>query len=317
MTCDVLILTEIRQPAMNRLEESYNLHRHDRLDLDGQARLLDEVGPRIRAIVTDGHTPLTADLVARLPALEIVASVSAGVESIDEAALAERGIPLTNSSTALLDDVADTAMMLTLAARRDLVRAHAYTASGDWGRHGMYPLQSRTAGKHMGIVGMGHVGQAIARRAVASNLEVAYFGRRPKTGLAFRFEPDLVALAQGSDILVAAVAGGPDTRGLISREVLEALGPGGTFVNVARGSVVDEAALIDLLGSGALGRAGLDVYLNEPDPDPRLTALDSVTLYPHHASGTVETREAMAMLVVENLAAHFAGDPLLTRVGAQ
>lgn len=316
MKPDVLILVPIREPAMSRLEEAYRLHRHDRLDEAEQARLIDEVGPCIRAIVTNGHTPLTAEMIGKLPSLEIVSSVSAGVESIDEAALAERGIPLTNSSTALLDDVADMAMLLTLAARRDLVRAHDYTASGEWGRAGMYPLQSRTSGKRMGIVGMGHVGQAIARRAAASNMEVAYNGRRAKPGVSWRFEPDLLQLARDSDVLVAAVAGGPATRGLISREVLQAIGPKGTFVNVARGTVVDEEALTDLLGSGALGSAGLDVYLNEPNPDPRLTALPNVTLYPHHASGTVETRDAMAMLVVQNLAAHFAGVPLLTQVDA-
>ena len=316
MTPDILVMTPIREPAMSRLAQAYALHRHDGLDPEAAAALLARVGGRIRAVVTNGHTPLDAALIAALPALEIVASVSAGVESIDARALADRSIPLTNSSPALLDDVADTAMMLTLAARRDLVRAHAYTASGDWARHGMYPLQSRTAGTRMGIVGMGHVGQAIARRAAAANIQIAYHGRRAKPGLDWRFEPDLVRLARDSDILVAAVAGGPDTRGLISGEVLAALGPRGTFVNVARGSVVDEAALIALLSSGGLGSAGLDVFLNEPRPDPRLTALANVTLYPHHASGTVETRDAMAMLVVENLAAHFAGRALLTRVDA-
>ncbi|WP_265502420.1 2-hydroxyacid dehydrogenase [Paracoccus beibuensis] len=316
MKPDVLVMTQIRQPAMSRLEEAYTLHRHDLLDADGQARLRAETKNRVRAIVTNGHTPLTADMIAALPRLEIVASVSAGVESIDTRALADRDIPLTNSSPALLDDVADMAMLLTLAARRDLVRAHNYTASGEWGRSGMYPLQSRTAGKRMGIVGMGHVGQAVAHRAAASNIEIAYTGRRRKPDLSWRFEPDLVQLARDCDILVAAVAGGPDTRGIISREVLSALGPQGTFVNVARGSVVDEEALIDLLSSGGLGNAGLDVYLNEPRPDPRLTALPNVILYPHHASGTVETRDAMAMLVVRNLAAHFAGHELLTRIDA-
>ncbi|WP_111560067.1 2-hydroxyacid dehydrogenase [Paracoccus sediminilitoris] len=314
MKPDVLVMTQIREPAMSLLAEAYALHRYDLLDADGQADLLARTRRSIRAVVTNGHTPLTTDTIAALPKLEIVASVSAGVESIDIHALSDRGIPLTNSSPALLDDVADMAILLTLAARRDLVRAHNYTASGEWGRSGMYPLQSRTAGKRMGIVGMGHVGQAIARRAEASNIQIAYGGRRPKPELPWPFQRDLVQLARDSDILVAALAGGPDTKGVISRDVLSALGPQGTFVNVARGSVVDEEALIDLLSSGRLGNAGLDVYLNEPRPDVRLTNLQNVILSPHHASGTVETRDAMAMLVVQNLAAHFAGEELLTRV---
>lgn len=314
MKPDVLVMTQIRESAMSLLAEAYALHRYDLLDADGQADMLARTGRSIRAVVTNGHTPLTTDTIAALPKLEIVASVSAGVESIDTHALSDRGIPLTNSSPALLDDVADMAILLTLAARRDLVRAHNYTASGEWGRSGMYPLQSRTAGKRMGIVGMGHVGQAIARRAEASNIQIAYGGRRPKPDLPWPFQRDLVQLARDSDILVASLAGGPDTKGLISRDVLSALGPQGTFVNVARGSVVDEEALIDLLSSGRLGNAGLDVYLNEPRPDVRLTNLQNVILSPHHASGTVETRDAMAMLVVQNLAAHFAGEELLTRV---
>ena len=160
---------------------------------------------------------------------------------------------------------------------------------------------------------MGTIGQAIARRAEAMELRVSYWNRRPKD-LSWPFQPDLVALARESDNLVVIVAGGDGTRHLIDAEVMEALGPDGLLINVSRGSVVDQDALIAALSNGRLGSAALDVYASEPNPDPRLTVLPNVTLYPHHASGTVETRDAMAQLLVDNLAAYYAGEPLLTPV---
>jgi lactate dehydrogenase-like 2-hydroxyacid dehydrogenase len=252
-------------------------------------------------------------MIETMPALEIVACSSAGFESFDVAALAERGIALTNTSAALSGDVADTAIMLMLAARRGLVPAEAYVRTGDWGRKGMFPLQRTLHGKRLGIVGMGTIGQAIARRAEAMELQVSYWNRRAKD-LPWSFQPDLLELARESDNLVVIVAGGDGTRHLIDAEVMAALGPEGLLVNVSRGSVVDEEALIAALSDGRLGSAALDVYASEPNPDPRLTALPNVTLYPHHASGTVETRDAMAQLVVDNLAAYYAGRPLLTPV---
>ena len=264
-------------------------------------------------VVINGHAELTREHLKDLPNVEIVACSSAGFESIDDAALRENGIHFTNTSAALYDDVADTALMLALAARRHLVAAHAYVASGDWGRKGMYPLLSSMRGKRAGIVGMGQIGQAIATRFEPLGLEIGYHGRSRKP-VDYTYFDDLTALATWSDMLVAVVPGGPETAGLIDGDVLKALGPDGIFVNVARGSVVDETALIETLSSGELGHAALDVYLNEPNPAPRLTSLPNVTLYPHHASGTVETRDAMAQLVVDNLAAHFAGKALLTPV---
>ena len=311
MKPDVLMLYPTRPKAMAALEAAYELHRYD--SAADKAAVLAAAGPVCRAIVTNGHAALTRDMVAALPKLEIVACSSAGYESIDVAALSERGIRLTNTSAALYDDVADMAVLLMLAARRDLVRGHGYVASGDWGRTGMYPLQSSIRGKRVGIVGMGTIGKAIARRCEPMGVEIAYYARSDK-GVPWRFQPDLTTLAQESDILIVIVPGGPETDKLIDAQVLAALGPGGTLINVARGSVVDEDALIAALASGALGSAGLDVYWNEPNPNPALTALPNVTLYPHHASGTEETRDAMAQLVVDNLAAFYAGRPLLTPV---
>ena len=314
MKPDVLIIHPPRAPHMQVLEQRYTLHRYDLADAAGQAALLTGPGQRCEAVVTNGHHPLTRAMIAQLPALKVVACASAGYEMIDHEALTERGVVLTTTSDALFDDVADTALLLTMAARRSLVAAHAYVASGDWGRKGMFPLQTSLRGKKLGIVGMGRIGQAMIARAQAVGLETAYFSRTAKTGTGLPFQPDLLALATWADILVVIVAGGAGTRNLIDDRILRALGPQGTLVNVSRGSVVDEAALIAALRDGGLGSAGLDVFWNEPTPDPALTALPNVTLYPHHASGTVETREAMAQLVVDNLAAHFAGQPLLTPV---
>lgn len=308
---DVMVLSPARPSAMAQLEAAYMLHRCD-LAEDKQA-FLQEFGPRCSAVVTDGHTPLTHAQLAHMPELGVVTCSSAGFESIDTDALSERGIALTNSAIALRDDVADAALMLTLAARRQLVAAHDYVRSGAWGRDGMYPLLSAMRGKKAGIVGLGTIGQAIARRFEPLGLEIGYTARSEKP-VPYLYEPKLPALAAWADILVVIVPGGDETRGLISRDVLAALGPTGTLINVARGSVVDETALIEALKSGALGSAGLDVYLNEPDPDPELVSLPNVTLYPHHASGTVETRDAMAQTVVDNLAAFYAGRPLVSPV---
>lgn len=308
---DVMMLYSQRPVAMAQLEEAYTLHRWDLAE--DKAAFLAEHGPKCRTIATNGHAPLDAAMIEAMPNLELVSCSSAGFESFDLAALAKRGIALTNTSQALCDDVADTAIMLMLAARRSLVAADAYTRSGDWATKGPFPLQRSLKGRKLGIVGLGTIGQAIARRGEAMGLQVSYWNRRKKDA-PWRFVPDLVELARESDNLIVIVAGGEGTRGLISAEVMEALGPEGLLVNVARGSVVDEPAMIAALSSGKLGHAALDVYASEPNPDPALTALPNTTLFPHHASGTVETRDAMAQLLVDNLKAHYAGKPLLSPV---
>jgi lactate dehydrogenase-like 2-hydroxyacid dehydrogenase len=312
MKPDVLALCALGAQAMAQVEATYTVHRYD-LATD-KAAMLNEVGAKCRAIMASGHVTVDCALIDKLPNLGVVACSSAGYDTIDVETLSARGIPLTNTSAALLDDVADTAIMLLLATRRDLIRAHGYTASGAWARDGMYPLQTSIRGKRLGIVGMGQIGQAIAARCAPMGLEVAYFGRRAKPEMSVPFFGNLVDLATWADILVLAIAGGPATQNLVDAPMLHALGPTGTLINVARGTVVDEAALIAALRDGHLGNAGLDVFLNEPMVDPALTNLPNVTLYPHHASGTVETRDMMFQLVVDNLAAFYAGTPLLTPV---
>lgn len=308
---DVLVMVPPLPPQMAQLAETYTVHRYDQAE--DKMAFLAEHGPKCEAVATNGHEPLTREHLAHLPNVKVVACSSAGYEYIDVDALTEAGIPFTNTSDALSDDVADCALMLTLACRRHLVQGHAYVKTGEWGRKGMYPLTSALKGKKAGIAGLGTIGKAIARRFEPMGLEIGYLARSQKD-VPYQYFDDVVALAEWSDILVAIVPGGDETMGMIDVSVCEALGPEGTFINVARGSVVNETDLIAALSSGKLGNAGLDVYLNEPNPDPALTALPNVTLYPHHASGTVETRDAMAQLVVDNIAACFAGKPLLTPV---
>lgn len=309
---DVMLFTAQRPATMAQLEAAYTLHRWDQAE--DKPAFLAAHGPACRAAVATGHVPLSAEILDAMPALEIVACASAGYDAFDTAAMAARNVALTNSSLALCDDVADMAILLLLAARRGFSGAEAYVRSGDWGRKGMYPLQTTLKGAATGIVGMGTIGQAIARRAEAMGQRVTYWNRTPRRDVAWTYQPDLLQLARDSDNLIVIVAGGAGTRGLISAEVMAALGPRGLLVNVARGSVVDEAAMIAALEDGRLGGAALDVYENEPNPDPRLVALPNVTLSPHHASGTAETRDAMAQTVVDNLAAFYAGRPLLTPV---
>lgn len=308
---DVLLMVPLRDKAMARLEAGYTLHRYDKAD--DKMAFIAEHGPKCEVVVVSGHEDLQRAQLEHLPKLELVGVSSAGFETIDLDALTERGIPMTNTSDALADDVADCAVMLTLACRRRLMDAHAHTKTGAWGREGAFPLTSAVRGKRAGIVGLGNIGKAIARRLEPMGLELGYLARSRKP-VDYEYFDDVVKLAEWSDILIVTVPGGDETRGMIDAEVCRALGPKGTLINVARGSVVNEADLIAALKDGTLGDAGLDVYLNEPDPVPALTALDNVTLYPHHASGTVETRDAMAMMVVDNLDAHFAGKPLLSPV---
>lgn len=308
---DVLVVWPIRPDQMAELGRSYTLHRYDEAsDKDG---FLNGKAASIRAAVTTGGRGFPADLLDKLPNLEIVASSGVGVEKIAVEACRARGIPVTNTPDVLNDDVADLGFGLVIAALREMPQGQAYVKSGDWARQGMMHLTTTLSAKTIGIVGLGRIGREIADRARAFKMRVAYTGRT-RQDVPFDYVPDLIELARRSDVLMLTVPGGEATRGLIGREVLEALGPKGWLVNMARGSVVDEPALLAALKDGTIRGAGLDVYWNEPTVDPELVALPNVLVYPHHSSGTVETRAAMSQLVVDNLAAHFAGKPLVTPV---
>jgi lactate dehydrogenase-like 2-hydroxyacid dehydrogenase len=308
---DVLVVWPIRPEQMAELDRRYTLHRYDEAaDKDG---FLNGKAAAIRAVVTTGGKGFGADLLAKLPNLEIVASSGVGTDTLDLAACRARGVPVTNTPDVLNDDVADLAFGLVIACLREMPQGFAYVKSGEWGRKGMMHLTTTLSGKTLGIVGLGRIGREIADRARAFKMRVAYTGRT-RQDVPFDYVPNLVELARRADVLMVTVPGGAATRNLIGAAELAALGPKGWLVNMARGSVVDEPALIAALEAGTIRGAGLDVFWNEPNVGPRLLALDNVVFYPHHASGTVETRAAMSRLVVDNLAAHFAGQPLLTPV---
>lgn len=257
-------------------------------------------GARIRGIATTGKARLDRALLGRLPALELLACYSAGLDKIDTEALAERGIPLTNSSAALADEVADLAIALTIMARRRLVAADAHVRGGAWAK-AAFPLGRSVTGLRIGLLGLGHIGSAIARRAEAMGMHPRYCTRRPVAGCAYPYHGDARALAADSDVFVIACPGGPANRGLVDRSVITALGPDATLVNIARGEIVDDPALIEALASGQLGSAGLDVFADEPNVPLALRQLDNVVLAPHLGSATVETRHAMGESVVRAL----------------
>lgn len=314
MKPDVIVAYPLRPHQMAMLEKTYTLHRLDLVKGEERDALLQQAGPISSALVCNGHVTIDEALLSKLPALKLAACSSAGYDQMDVEAMTRRGIKLTNTSEVLCDDVADMALLLMLAVRRRLPEGDRYVRSGDWGQKGMMPLTTSTSGKKAGIVGLGRIGMAIAKRCEAVGLTIGYYGRTKKAGNDFAYFDAPVKLADWADILIVATPGGPSTEGLISADVLNALGPTGSFINIARGTVVDEPALIKALQERRIASAGIDVYLNEPNPDPRFAALDNVVLYPHHASGTEETRDRMAQLTVDNLAAFFAGRPLLTPV---
>ena len=293
------------------LEDRYHVHKiYEAEDRDA---FLKQYANDIRAIATRGELGASADLMRSLPNLEIVSCYGVGTDAIDLAYARTHGIRVTNTPDVLTEDVADIALGLLLATARHIPQADTFVRSGQWGKVPM-PLVTRVAGKRLGIVGMGRIGQAIARRAAAFGCDIAYFSRNPQPQASYSFEPDLIALAKWSEFLVVIVPGGEATKNIIDADVLEALGSDGILVNVSRGTTVDEDALIAALRDGTIKAAGLDVFLNEPKIDPRFLTLDNVVLQPHHGSGTIETRKAMGQLVRDNLAAHFSGKSLPTPV---
>jgi lactate dehydrogenase-like 2-hydroxyacid dehydrogenase len=302
----VLAVARLSALLLPQLQAAFNLH--DRLhDTDAAAFAL--VAPQVRAIAASGESKVSAELMARLPTLEIISVMGVGYDGIDVAAAKARGVVVTHTPNVLNDDVADLALGLMLCAARQLPAADRYVRSGQWATSGAMPLARKMSGARLGLVGMGRIGQAIAHRALAFGMSVAYTSRQPKD-VPHRYLPSAVALAAEVDFLVVITPGGAATRHLINAEVLAALGTKGILVNVARGSVVDEAALIDALERGVIGGAGLDVFENEPNVPERLRALPQVVLAPHIGSATGQTRQTMADLAFANLKAHFGGQPL-------
>ncbi len=258
--------------------------------------------------------PVNESIYARLPMLEIVASFGVGYDHIDAAAAAKRGIIVTHTPDVLTEEVADTAVGLLISTVRELPQAERYLRAGKWPK-GHYPLSRATLrNRTVGLVGMGRIGRAIARRLEAFGMPIAYHTREPRTDLPYRHYSRLLEMATDVDTLIAIVPGGAATRHMIDATVLEALGPNGIVINVARGSVIDEDALIDALKHRQIFAAGLDVFVNEPDVPAELLELDNVVLLPHLGSASVFTREKMDQLLVDNLLAWSRGKPPLTPV---
>lgn len=286
---------------------------HERLqETDPEAFV--KVAPLIRGIAGGGESTISAALMGQLPSLEMVSIMGVGYDGVDVATALERGIVVTHTPNVLNDEVADLAMGLMLSVARRIPQADQYVRAGRWGTEGAMPLARKVSGARLGIVGLGRIGQAIADRAAAFGMSIAYTARSARPGLPYPFFPSAEALAAEVDFLVVITPGGAGTFHMINADVLKALGPRGYLINVARGSVVDEAALVEALQKGVIAGAGLDVFEKEPHPLEALRMLDKVVLTPHMASATHETRQAMADLAVANLLANFAGRPPLSPV---
>ena len=267
-------------------------------------------------MVTSVRHGCKASLIERLPDLRVICSWGVGYETIAVAAAHARGIAVSNTPDVLDDCVADLAWGLLIAAARRTAVGDRYVKTGQWRTIGAFPLSTRVSGKRLGVLGLGRIGEAIARRGSGFSMDVRYHNRRERAGVPYRYESSLVELARWADFLVVACEGGPATRHLVSAEVLDALGPKGIVVNIARGTVIDQAAMVHALLEGRLGGAGLDVLENEPAVPPELMDMDQVALMPHVGSATVETRRAMGQLVLDNLASFMAGRGLLTSIRA-
>ncbi len=302
-------------PEWDQVPLDAAFHSHRYFEAADKAAFLAEVGPHIRGIATRGELGASAAMMAACPQLEVISVYGVGTDAVDIAAARARGIRVTNTPDVLTDDCADLAVAMLLALSRGVVGAEGWVRSGAWADKGGYPLQRKVTGKRVGILGLGRIGAAIARRLQGFDMTISYSGRAPKdTPAGWTFVADPVVLAAGVDYLVVALSATPETRHIVDARVIAALGPNGMLINISRAPNVDEAALLDALETGKLGSAALDVFEGEPKLNPRFLTLPNVLLQPHHASGTYETRAAMGKLVRDNLIAHFAGQPLLTPV---
>jgi lactate dehydrogenase-like 2-hydroxyacid dehydrogenase len=288
---------------------------HRLVDAKDRDAFLTEIAPRVRAMaVSVSSDRIGAELMSKLPQLEIVSTFAVGYDHVDVKWAAEHGITVTNTPKVLNEEVADTAIGLILCTVREFPQAERYLRAGKWLKAG-YPLSKATLrNRTVGMVGMGAIGQAIARRLEAMNVPVVYHSRRPASGVSYRYCPKLLDMARDVDILVVITPGGAGTRNLINADVLKALGPEGILINMARGSVVDEPALIEALKSKTIMSAGLDVFVNEPEVPAELIAMENVVLFPHLGSASVYTRTQMDQLVVDNIVAWAAGKGPLTPV---
>ncbi|MEK7346347.1 MAG: 2-hydroxyacid dehydrogenase [Pseudomonadota bacterium] len=307
---DVLAVAKLHPFYLKALESVYTVH--DRTHVTDPAAFT-ALAPRIVGVAGTGEASVPGSLLAQLPHAKVVSVFGVGYDGVDVAAAIAQGIPVTHTPDVLTDDVADLAMGLVLSVGRTIPQADQFVRAGQW-PSGPMALGRKVSGARLGIVGLGRIGKAIARRASGFGMSIAYTARTEKTDSGFQFFPSATALAAQVDFLVVITPGGAGTKHLINADVLKALGPRGFLINVARGSVVDEQALVDALQNGTIAGAGLDVFANEPQVPEVLRGLRNVVLTPHMASATTETRQAMADLAFANMQAGTSGTPLRTPV---
>ena len=296
------------------LEARFVMHRY--FEAADTAGFLASVGPEVRAIATRGDLGASAAVIAACPRLEVIGVNGVGYDAVDLEACRVRGIRVTNTPDVLNGECADLAVGMAIALSRGLVGGEAWARSGDWAAKGPYPLQKRFWGQRAGILGLGRIGMELGKRLAGFGMQISYLARGPKVTPGWQFVADPVKLAQRVDFLFVTALANASTRHIVSRAVIEALGPEGMLINISRAANVDELALLGALESGALGSAALDVFEGEPRVNPRFAALRNVLMQPHVGSATYETRKAMGRLMLDNLVAHFDGRPLLTEVRA-
>jgi lactate dehydrogenase-like 2-hydroxyacid dehydrogenase len=315
MKPQILVVSPMPPRVIEALKDDYDLH--DYYKADDRPGLLARVGGQIRGYLSQGAVGgADAALMDATANLEIIANWAVGYDTIDVEAARARGVILTNTPDVLTECCADLGMALLLAVARRVAEGDRYVRAGAWPQKGRFGLGVKVSGRRLGIIGLGRIGKAAAWRAEAFGMPVAYHGRHAQASVPYDYYEDAVSLAANCDFLMLTCPGGPETHHIVNADVLSALGPEGFLINISRGSVVDEPALIDALSEGRIAGAALDVYEDEPRVPDALIAMENVVLQPHHGSGTTDTRRAMDDLVVENIRRHFAGEPVKTPVYA-
>ena len=313
MKPELLLVSPIPPRVTDALKDDFVLH--DYFRSKDKPAMLKDVGGRVRGYISFASSGgADAALMDATPKLELIANWGVGYDRVDAKAAKQRNIVVTNTPDVLTDCCADLAMALILAVARRVSEGDRYVRAGNWPKLGSLALATRVNGSRLGIVGLGRIGKATAKRAEAFDMKIAYFGRNRQKGVSYDYYDDTVTLAKDSDFLLLTCPGGPETLHLVNADVLDAIGPQGFLVNIARGSVVDEEALVAALKEKRIAGAALDVFAKEPQVPAELMTMDNVVLQPHQSSATTATRRAMDDLVVENIRLHFAGKPVRTPV---
>jgi hydroxypyruvate reductase len=311
MKPEIIITARGHAATMATLQADFTAHLL--ADAPDRNAFLKQHAPQVRGLATFGPMPVDGKLMDALPKLEIISNFGVGVDAINLDDAKKRGIIVTNTPDVLNEAVADTALALILNTVRRFPQSEVYLRGGHWAARGPYPLANDVGGKTLGVLGLGRIGEAIAKRAVACGMKIRYHNRKRKD-VAYPYDADPVTLAKESDVLLVVTPGGAETSKIVNAQVLDALGPQGYVVNIARGSVIDEPVLLRYLQEKKIAGAGLDVFADEPRVPPEFFTLDNAVLFPHVGSATQETRKAMGDLQIENLRLHFAGKPVKTRV---